>query len=89
MHLNLSTAGELDAFEITITVLSCLSIAEFVWKVTFITPCLPGKTGSVGVSTKVQAHATLVSLIMRGWFPVLVNLYWKLSVSPCLTKPKC
>src|SRR5580693_628225 len=74
-HLNLNTTFELAAFDETSIVLSCRSMASFVLNITLIIPFLPGRVGEVGLSTSVQLHSTLVSLITRGWLPVLVNEY--------------
>jgi hypothetical protein len=88
-HLNLTTEGELDALDSMVTVLSCLSMVGEVLKETFIVPCLPGSTGCNGFSTEVHPHSTLVSLITKGWLPILVNRYSNFRVSPLYTKPKC
>ena len=48
MHLNLNNAGEPGTLDTSVIVLSCLSIALFVVKVTLITPCFPSATGSEG-----------------------------------------
>lgn len=88
-HLNLNTVGELLALDITVTVLSCLSIVGDVLNDTFISPRLPGLIWYSGFSTVVQPHSTLVSLITRGPLPVLVNRYSNFKVSPLCTKPRC
>src|SRR5579872_6834921 len=88
-HLKRSTVGELFAFDITVTVLSCLSMVGDVLKVTLISPLLPGFISYSGFSTVVQLHSTFASLITSGCLPVLVNMYSKWSVSPLCTKPRC
>ena|SRR5581483_5247484 len=88
-HLNRRTLGELDALDVTVTVLSCLSIVGDVLKVTLISPCFPGSIWYSGFSTVVQLHSTLASLITKGLLPAFLKINAKCRVSPLCTKPKC
>ena len=69
-------------------ILFCIPALPALLNTTRINPSAPGATGSLGYSGIVHPQVAVALLIIRGLFPIFLNLKSYVTFSPSLISPK-